>query len=345
MAKKYFAYVGTNSVRGSKGIYSIQIDADTLQPKLVSTHQEYNTGTLALSKSEKQLYAGIEGMTWNGFADGAVVAYATGPDGVLHPTGGARSHGQRTCCVDVDDAGKNVYACNFYEGTFSAFSLNPDGSPQEARMVIAPPEDAEWKALHCIRALPGGKYLAVISLAECALIIYTADTGKRVTEYKFATRPFPRYIEVGKDTIYALMQDPGDIYVFANRLEEQQKIVWLQTISTQRADFEGHFGTTTVRLTPDGTLLLAATREANSLTVYRVQLDGRLALQDIVTLPGHTPRDFNISRDGRVVVTALQSDDELCVHRIDYEKGTLQDTGWKLSVPSPAAVVVSGVNV
>ena len=136
------------------------------------------------------------------------------------------------------------------------------------------------------------------------------------------------------------MQDPGDIHVFRNRLDENETIEHIQTISVQRKKME-RYGTTTIRVTPNGQLMLAATRNANSLTVFRVLPDGRLELGDVITLPGETPRDFAISGDGTFTVTCLQRTDEICIHRIDYEYATLQDTGWKLSIPSPAAMAVT----
>lgn len=338
----YLAFVGTNSVRGSKGIYSVSIDGETLEPTLVSTRQVYNSGGLAISRTRNWLYAASEGMTFRGVADGGVTGYAYDGAGVLTELGGARSHGQRTCAVAVDGASGNVYGANFYEGTWAKWPLDGTGAPQPASLVVAPPDvpGAFLRALHCILPI-GEKYVGVISLTECALVVYRVSDGSRVTEYVFPNRPFPRYLEVCGGCIYAMMQDPGDIYVFRDRLDENGSIELVQTVSVQREKLE-HYGTTTIRATPDGRLMLAATREANSLTVFRILPDGWLELADVVALPGETPRDFGISQDGVFTVTCLQRSDAVCIHRIDYEHATLVDTGYKLAIPSPAAMAVTG---
>lgn len=339
---KYLAFVGTNSVRGSQGIYSVAIDGNTLKPEIVSARQMYNTGTLALSRDGKRLYAGSEGMTFQGAADGGVAGFSVGADGALTRLGGARSHGQRTCCVAVDPADRCVYGANFYRGTWVKWPLDGQGAPGPASLVVEPPEvpDAFLKALHCIAPI-GERYVGVISLTEGALVVYRADDGSRVTDFVFPGRPFSRYLEVCGDCIYALMQDPGDIYVFRNHLDEDGSIELIQTISVQREKLE-HYGTTTLRATPDGRLMIAATRSTSTLTVLRILEDGRLALADVVALPGETPRDFGISRDGAFTVTCLQKSDEICVHRIDYARATLVDSGWRLRIPSPAAVAITG---
>ena len=335
---KYFAFVGTNSVRGSRGIYSVRIDGETLEPHIVSSHQVYNTGALELHGD--RLYAASEGMTFKGLADGGVYAYAYDANGVLTEIGAQPSHGQRTCAVSVDEAGTTVYGANFYRGTFAAWPLDENGAPQPARMVIEPPEDAgPFRALHCVKTI-GEAYVAVISLAECALVVYDARDGRRVTDFMFPGHPFCRYLEVAGDCVYALMQDPGDIYVFKNRLAENGTLEHIQTISAQKVKLD-RYGTTTIRVTPNGKLMLVATRNANSLTVFRIRPDGQLEMGDVVTLPGQTPRDFAISGDGVFAVTCLQRTDEVCIHRIDYDRATLIDTGWKLSIPSPAAMAVT----
>lgn len=338
----YLAYIGTNSVRGSKGIYTLSVDADTLRSEIIATHQEYNTGSIDLSADERFLYAACEGMTFRGHADGGIIGFATGVDGSLTEIGSARSHGQRTCCVSVDESGKKLYACNFYAGTFAAFNIDKGGAPSEAYMVVAPPPvPGAWRALHCVKPI-GEDYIGVISLAECALVIYEAASGRRVTSYEFPGHPFCRYLEVCGRRIYALMQDPGDVYVFENNLDENGSIKLLQRISIQPDCYMGRFGATTIRATPNEALMLCATREVNTITMLKVHDDGTLERSSIVTLPGKTPRDFNISRDGEIVVTALQASDEVCVHRIDYENATLAYTeGCKVGVPSPAAVAVS----
>lgn len=342
MSEHYIAFVGTNSVRGSRGIYSVSLDSETLKPTLTATHQVYNTGTLAISGKRNCLYAGSEGMTFKGMADGGVYGYTYGTDGTLTEIGAARSFGQRTCSVAVNSEDTAVYGANFYKGTWVKWDLDAKGAPKPPELVISPPKapNAFAMALHCIAPI-GKNYVGVISLAECALVIYRSSDGSRVTEYVFPGRPFPRYLETNGDMIYALMQDPGDVYVFKNHLDDNGSVELFQTISVSRETIE-RYGNTTIRMTPDKRLLLAATRGTNTITVFRILSDGRLEIGDIVSLPGETPRDFGISQDGKFVVTCLQRSDEICIHRIDYNRATMADTGYRLHVPSPAAIAVTG---
>jgi len=336
----YQVYIGTNSVRGSKGIYTVHVDADTLEPEIVATTQNYNTGSLALSADDGWLYAAVEGMTFDGYADGGVRSYRTHENGNLEVLNGQKANGQRTCCVAVDDLSKYAYACNFYRGSFSVYDLEADGRLKPARLVIEPPANTKWKALHCIGQIDGA-YIGVISLAECAFIVYRADTGERVTSYEFPDHPFPRYFEVSGKYIYAMMQSPDDIYVFENCLSKSRQIKLIQKISVMGEDYQGLRATSTIRATNDGCLLLAAHRPTNSVTVFRIKDGGLLEQSCVAKLPGETPRDFNISSDGKIVVAAMQKSDEIRILRVDKENAALTDPGTKIHIPSPAAVAIS----
>lgn len=336
----YYAYIGTNSVRGSQGIYTLRIDADAHTAEVVSSTHAYNSGGLALSPDEKFLYAASEGMTFDGFADGGVTAYQIDSTGKLHRLNGQRSHGQRTCCTAVDAKGQTVYACNFYQGTWSAYPLDADGALRPAKYVVSPPENSIWKALHCIAPIDD-EHVGVISLAECALVIYRACDGTRVTSFSFPDQPFPRYFASDGNFIYAMMQSPDDIYVFRTFLKESGTIELIQKISLLDDAHPAPAATSTIRLTPDHSLLLAANRPSNTITLFSRQQNGILVREQMTALSGNGPRDFNISGDGALAVIAMQHSDEVYVHKIDYRQKTLVQLCGPIQIPSPAAVAVS----
>lgn len=346
----YHAYIGTNSIRGSQGIYSVRVDADTLNAQIISTSPIYNSGSLTLSSNGQLLYSAVEGMTFEGYADGGAVAYHIQKTGELERINGQRTFGQRTCCIAVDSAARHVYACNFYHGTWTAFDVDQNGALLPARYVVNPPEDAPLKALHCI-GLIGDRYVGVVSLTECAFIVYKAENGERITSYNFdknnenGKRPFVRYFTTYGKNIYVMMQFPDDIYVFENCLDDENCIKLIQKIPVMDENYSGIKATSTLRITPDGSLLMAANRPSDSITVFRRDDEGRLHRSSIAVLPGKVPRDFNISADGKIVVTALQASDEISFHEIDYTNAALISRGETLKIPSPAAVAVGKIEV
>ena len=68
MQENYLIYVGTNSVRGSRGIYTVAADPRDWSMKILSAAPAYNSGGICLSPDKKNLYAAAEGMTFDGYA-------------------------------------------------------------------------------------------------------------------------------------------------------------------------------------------------------------------------------------------------------------------------------------
>ena len=81
--KGYTAWIGTNTMRNSLGIYTVSINGDTLRGEIKHTEKAYNTGALALSKDGKRLYAASEGMSFMGYGSGGVMSYRIDGGGKL----------------------------------------------------------------------------------------------------------------------------------------------------------------------------------------------------------------------------------------------------------------------
>lgn len=334
--KKYRVWIGTNSVRTSRGIYTLQIDLDTENAEIVSTIQAYNSGALAIDRNHQKLYAASEGMVFKGKASGGLTSYRIIEDGILQEMGYAYSGGQRPCCLDISDNGDALFAANFFGGSLGIFDLREDGSISERHVIVEDPKPMWMHAIHAVAALDGGGLIAVLSVTRSALVLYDACSGEEVASYAFAEHAFPRSLAVKDDVIYAMLQDPGDIYVLkVNGADLQCK----QTIRMlpEPPDF---YGTSALRLSPDGRFLFAGARRTNTIAIFAVAKDGTLTQTGHLNLPGETPRDFGISSDGKLLVVAMQASDEVLVYRMDEKSGALRQLGESISIPSPAAVVI-----
>ena len=336
--KPYIAFIGTNSVRGSQGIYTLGIQPEDLQAELLSTTPAFNTGALTLSADGRFLYAASEGMTFQGKASGGAYAFSIGEGGRLTRLNGTITHGQRPCSVDTDPAGSFLYAANFFGQSLAFLPIREDGSLAPlSRLITETAVRGFMGGLHSVRTLDGGRTVGVICMGSGELILYDAESGDRSAAFTFAESKHARHFTASQDgrLLYVLMQSPPEAAVL--RRNPDGSMTLLQEISLV-PEPAGWTGASTLQLTPDGSLLLAADRDTSTIAVFRVGPDGLLTLSDSVPLPGKTPRDFCISPDGRLVVTALQASDSVCVHEIDYENGTLLQRCAGLPVPSPAAV-------
>lgn len=340
--KNYIAFIGTNSVRGSRGIYTVAIDGETLQAKVTSTQEAYNTGALVLSHSKKYLYAASEGMTFMGKASGGAMAYKIGENGVLSYLGGTVTGGQRPCCLDISEKDDELYAANFFGQSLAMIPVNPDGSLQPMRLLVEEKRglDGPMTGMHCVRALADESAVGAIAVGPCRYIVYDRETGAERSSFFFGERLGPRHFITSADgtMVYGFMQMPAEVHTI--RVNDDGTMERLQIVPVIRPGHVGLCGGSELRMTPNGKLVIAATRGADTLCVMRVLKDGTLEVSDFIQTPGQTPRDIQISPDGRFVVSALQFSDELCVHEIDYENATLHLRCSGVSIPSPAAVEI-----
>ena len=340
--KNYIAFIGTNSVRGSRGIYTVAIDGETLQAQVTSTQEAYNTGALVLSHSKKYLYAASEGMTFMGKASGGAMAYKIGENGVLSYLGGTVTGGQRPCCMDISEKDDELYVANFFGQSLAMIPVNPDGSLQPMRLLVEEKRglDGPMTGMHCVRTLADESAVGAIAVGPCRYIVYDRKTGVERSSFFFGERLGPRHFITSADgtMVYGFMQMPAEVHTI--RVHEDGTMERLQIVPVIRPGHVGLCGGSELRMAPNGKLVIAATRGADTLCVMRVLKDGTLEVSDFIRTPGQTPRDIQISPDGRFVVSALQFSDEICVHEIDYENATLHLRCSGVSIPSPAAVEI-----
>ncbi len=74
--------------------------------------------------------------------------------------------------------------------------------------------------------------------------------------------------------------------------------------------------------------------------MFAVDLEtGRLTSRGQTPTQGGTPRNFNITPDGRFLLAANQATNNVVVFRIDPEIGLLKYTGHSVKVPTPVCVL------
>lgn len=339
---QYTAFIGTNSVRGSQGIYTVHIDGVTFEPHIVYTEDAFNTGALVLSANRQFLYAASEGMTFLGKGSGGAMAYSIGAGGKLSYLGGVPTEGQRPCSLAVDSSNQMLYAANFLGQSIAMIPINAAGELQPVQKLVCETTGLEgfMSGMHCVRVMDNDAAVGAMCVGSGEFILYDSKTGIAQNRFCFGQHTGPRHFITGQHDriIYGLMQMPPEVHVL--RREPNGNYTRIQIISAVNPGHTGLCGASEIRMTPDGAYVLAATRGNDTIAVFPVEQEGRLSAPSIVSLPGNTPRDFNISPDGRIVVTALQASDSICIHELDYQHGTLVEKYAGLHIPSPAAVEI-----
>ena len=333
---QYLAYLGTDSVRGSRGIYTVSLDSETGGLRLLGATAAQDAGYLALSEDGTMLYAAIESMILDGKPQGGVAAYQIGADGLPVFKGRQGAAGQLICHVSC--GGDRVYASSYLNGTVSIFQTAGDGGLLPCDTVIRHTgTDGYAPHIHCAKLTADGRYLCVVEVGYHALCLY--DTAHYEKQYEIRTKPVrPRQVVCTESCVYLLTEGGMTVDVYAYRPDSAEKLTLKQSLSCLPEGFRGMGGAGGIRLSPDGNTLFASIRGADVMAVFAVDDRGMLEKRSVTKLCGSTPRDFNVSPDGRHLLIGLQKSDTMAVYGFDPHSRNLTLETADFHIPSCSCV-------
>jgi len=352
-AKKLDVWIGTSQRKPSEGIYHCTLDTTSgklTEPQLAATIS--GPGFLALHPEGHHLYAvaKLEGVP-------SVVAYQVVPgktspslrlDNAL-PTGdGTAAH------VAVDPTGRTLLTAQYGGGSVAAFSLNPDGSLKAATGLVkhkggsgTVPGRQDAPHAHWVGFSPDNRFAFVPDLGLDRVVIYQHDPEtSELTPHGQGEVPAgggPRHMKFhpnGK-IIYVLNELALSVTVFdydpkTGTMTAKQT---LPTVDPELLKKEIFKSASEIRVHPSGKFVYSANRGHDTITVFRVnESDGTLAVIEVESVRGATPRNFNLDPSGRWLLAAGQDSHTLACFAVDRSTGEL--TYNRSNVTAPSAICV-----
>jgi len=334
---KYKAYIGTYSVRDSKGIYLIEADSETGALTILDSWQAENPSYLAISNG--YLFATLECNELKGVYGGGVATYTIDRNGSLsllsvRPTGGTSP-----CHVCPRPDGKKLYVSNYGDGTLSVFNVE-NGKPGEALLIKHKgngPNETQQRGphVHCATIEPGNERLCVVDLGIDRAVFYNIADMSMAGDFAVKGGSGPRHIVFSKNRSYAWMvcELSSEVYVFEPRSGKQ-----IGMYSTLPVDFTGKNTCAAIKLSHNEDRLYASNRGHDSIVCYDIDpVTGKLSLLAICPSGGKAPRDFSISPNGKFLYAANQDTDNINIFAM--ENGVPVETGLSLDIPSPVCVL------
>lgn len=346
MAKHHTIYLGTYSGPQSQGIYRSTLDERSGQlsdPVLVA--EAKNPSFLALSPNGRALYAVCEA------GGSAVGAWSIGADGKLSALGQQPTGGAGACHVSVDATGKNVLVANYGGGSVAAFALREDGSLGERSAFIqhtgsGPNLKRQNKPhAHAIYPDEASRFVYSCDLGTDQVFIYRFDAGKGTlvpADPPFATVPpgaGPRHLAFHPADFVYVNNEMGLSVTAFTRDKTTGALTAFQTIPTlpDGAATEG-VSTAEIWVHPTGRWLYVSNRGRDTITLFSIDTQGRLAWMDETPTPKE-PRGFGLSPDGQWLVVGGQKNNQVAAFRIDAQNGKLTPSGRPVEVGAPVCVV------
>ena len=247
----------------------------------------------------------------------------TGEPLTLQPINRRLSGGDSPCHLQLDRSGKWLLVSNYGAGTVAVLPILGDGSLAEmtdlvqhdGRSVHSQRQDRPHA--HSAAFAPDNRFAVVADLGLDQLLVYAFDSsaGKLSARRHADTRPGsgPRHMAFhpGGRRLYVANELDNTVTVYdydtsSGVLRPQQTADTLPPGVLENAVADIH-------VAPSGRRLYVSNRGHNSIAVFDVATDGRLARSAIVPCGGKWPRHFTLAPGGRFMLVANQASGELSV--------------------------------
>ena len=341
---QYVFYVGTSGPK-AQGVLRCVLDGKTGKISAPTVAAEAKSASyVALSLDAKFLYATAEA------AEGAVAAYAVEGD-KLRLLNTEASKGKGPTHLAVDAVRRNLVVVNYGSGSTTSLPIKADGSLAPATSSVqhvgSGPNAGRQSGPHAHGAYfhPKSGRVYVADLGTDDIFIYKFDAEKgllaanKPKSGRVAAGAGPRHLAFHPNGKFAYVNNEMALTVTAFTVERNGGLKEFQTLDTlpAGADKKG-VSTAEIFVRPDGKTLYVSNRGHDSIAVYSIAQDGKLALLQHVLGTPATPRGFGLSADGRWLVCAGQKSGTLNAYKIGRD-GKLTDTKQAVEAPAAAAVV------
>ncbi len=353
---KEFIYVGTFQSEESEGIYVFEFDRITGQLNHIQTVTDrLGPNFQALHPIENFLYSVSDDQFSEDQPYGTLSAYKIDHEtGKLELMNEQSVNGRGPAHVSVDPAGEYVYVSNYSEGNVVMYSLNEDGTVNDAVDIkqhegSSIREDRQQNAhVHSVYPSADGKFIYVSDLGIDQIRIYRIDRENDLMEPAdppfFSSEPGsgPRHFTIHPNGLFAYSVEELSLTVSALNVDlENGELTQFQRLSLLPKDIapERSMSAADIHISPDGQFLYASVRGENLISIFDIDLStGELnPIGHESTIGGH-PRNFMIDQQGEFLLVANRDHDHVLTFRRDMENGLLCFTGFEANVPVAVCV-------
>ena len=335
----------TNSCE-SKGIYVYGFNTETADFRFKnSTEKVINPSFVSVSEDRKFVYSVNE----NGKESTISAFQFDTKTGVLDFINKQNSAGADPCYLIND--GQNVIAANYSGGNIAVFKKNPNGSLTEAKQVIRHKgysinvKRQEAPHVHMVKFSPDKKFLLATDLGTDRIYLYRYDakSEKNMLQFKdtiaIKTGSGPRHLTFSPDGkfVYLLQELDGTLTVFDYL---NGKFQLIQETTVVHNNFKGETSAAAIKISEDGKFLYATNRgEANTISLFEIETNGKLIHKKTIPTGGKGPRDFAIAPGGKFVLVAHQYSNDIVILNRNLTTGELTDSGKKMELCAPVNLV------
>ena len=343
-AMTYSFLVGTYTDSASQGINELTFSPaeNTLEVNLIAAGVQNPSFVIANSKGNL-VFSLEEDMSKTG--GNVMVFNRSEPGKALTPLDTIPSYGDHPCYLALSPKEDFLAVGNYTGGSLSIFHVNSESKFEYLQTIQhtgkSINEARQEKAhVHSTVFSPDGKHLLVADLGTDKIYVYNFDPTQTIpltleTEYLVTPGDGPRHLvfSPGGNEILVVQEMSATLEVLSF---DNGVIAPKQRLSLLSEGFTGAVGAAEIRFSPDGKNTYVSNRgDANTISVFARKSSGEYERIQQIPSGGMMPRNFNLTGDGKYLLTANQASNDIVVFDRDTETGKLTQTEWKVSVNKP----------
>jgi 6-phosphogluconolactonase len=353
-ATSHTLFVGTQTGKGSKGIYAYSFDSSTGELTQRGLAAEADNPTfLALSPDKRFLFAANELDEYEGKKSGAVSSFRIDARGAkLTKINEVSAGGPGTCHVSVDHTEHCAFAANYGGGSAASFKVDKTGRLSDAVSFFqysghGPKPQQAGPRGHRVTVSPDNKFLFVNDLGLDEIHVYHLDASTA----KLTPQDPPAWKALPGSGPRALVFHPNGRWAYcANEVGSSVNVLdWdarkgvfttAQLISTVPDGHTGPSAPSEIIIDKSGHFVYVANRLDDFMVSFSVsQTNGKLTLMERTSCGGKTPRHIALDPTERWLLVADQVTDNLAVFPRDLKTGKLSNEGKGFPLSRPQCIV------
>ena len=340
-------FTGKYTEAGEKGLYLFDLNREEGTFKLVSESDAGpNPSYFCISKKNGLIYAANEVMEFNGVNAGGVTALRyDAKTGVVEkvkelavPKGGP-------CFISLSASEDFLFLASYSSGSVAVVKLDDKGIPERVTDTISFREnEGKVSHPHMISFDPAGKKVYLTDLGLDRIVIYNFDAvGGHLKQIQNGIVNFPKgsgprhfVFNATGTKMYVICELNSTLSVF--NVDTKGELRSIQTLSTLGEGFKGESFCADIHLGKSGQYLYGSNRGENTIVVFKVGSDGKLAQAGRTSCGGNWPRNFVIDPSGKYILVGNEKSGNISLFKIDDKTSVPVVSGKDYKITTPACL-------
>lgn len=250
-----------------------------------------------------------------------------------------RIEGGSLCHITYSPLNKALLGACYGTGTLFSVQVNDNSFGELLYQEVQALEDTEQLTrAHCVLLNKAETQVLAINIALDLVYFYNIKEGYLTYKDQIAlpkgTGPRHAIYSEDEKLIYIITEYSNEIFLYSAATKQL-----LQRISTLSPDFIGTSNCSTLCFSKNYNYLYAANRGADTIALFKVDLEGTLTWLKEFSCGGKHPRHMIITKDARYLLVCNQFSGELVIYEIDKNSGDLMEITTTIYFKEPSGIV------